>query len=229
MQIPIGIYVILMKSCNFPVVDVRFNWGVCMQKKSNGILKLLGGGETFKAARLKALRITKEIQGFGGSISSTSPSSSTASSSSEASRLSSFFSPCSSASPIWNYENELSKPHELSLPAKDFSECYSEEGICDQERTAFKATDNNNVEGSHLWDCPGIQETGFLLDSREDEDYEKVGGFMNGICSKLAGTSPSTGKDGKVGFRSASDAGRKTKKKFDRQHSLFGIEKVMSI
>lgn len=62
------------------IIDFRFNWGCRLQNLSNEILRLLQGGEGLKEARLKALKITTEIQGFGGSLSSpssrtTSPSS----------------------------------------------------------------------------------------------------------------------------------------------------------
>ncbi|PPD95660.1 hypothetical protein GOBAR_DD07315 [Gossypium barbadense] len=41
-----------------------FNWGLNMQKRSDKILELLGGGEALTQARLKALKTTKEIKGF---------------------------------------------------------------------------------------------------------------------------------------------------------------------
>lgn len=47
--------------------NVRFNWGVNMQRKSEEILKLLGGKEVLKEARLRAFKVTREIQGFGSS------------------------------------------------------------------------------------------------------------------------------------------------------------------
>ncbi|XP_062165979.1 epsin-3 [Alnus glutinosa] len=168
-----------------------FNWGVNMKKKSDEILRLLGGGEKLKEARLKALRVTKEIQGFGGSMTS-SPSSSTPSSSSS---------------------------DQLPSPAKESPGSYSQGGfIHGKESNTTFPTKNKNVEGSvHLWDCPKIQETGSLLDSQDVED-----GKISGICSKLVGSSPSRDyNDEKVGFRSVSDAGRMTKKKFDRQYSLW--------
>ncbi|GLT71422.1 hypothetical protein SLA2020_434400 [Shorea laevis] len=176
-----------------------FNWGVSMKKKSDGILKLLGGGMILKEARLKALRVTKEIRGFGGSMTSSPSSSTPSSSSSETSNFSSFLSCSTTKSPG----------------------SYSQGGIHDKESTIFPAK-NNNVEGSHLWDCPEIQETGSLIDSEDHVEDGKTDGVISGICSKLVGMSPSRGyNDEKVGFRSVSDAGRRMKKKFDRQHSLW--------
>lgn len=175
-----------------------------MKKKSDEILKLLGGGEKLKEARLKALKVTREIQGFGGSMTS-SPNSS----SSEASTFSSFLSCSTTTTPTWNDINELNK-FQLPFLAKE-----------SPESTDFSAK-NKNVEGSHLWDCPEIQETGSLLDP-EDVGGGKTDGVISGICSKLVGISPSKGYNNgeKVGFRSVSDAGRTMKKKYDRQHSLW--------
>lgn len=205
------------------VNDVRFNWGVSMQKKSEEILKLLGGGIALKEARLKALKITKEIQGFG-SPNTASPSSSTASttpsSSSETSRFSSILSSYSTTStPTWNDTYELNKHDQLRSPTKDSN---SEEGTRDHEESNkyFTFKKNNVNVGSHQWDSPEVQESGLLLDSED----EKADGFISGICSKLAGISPSGGNDEEFGFMSFSDDGRSssvTKKKFDRQYSLW--------
>ncbi|XP_054796119.1 uncharacterized protein LOC129301587 [Prosopis cineraria] len=74
---------------SFTHIDERgFNWGARMQKISDQILKLLQGGPTLREARLKALKITNEIQGFGSS--EYSPSASSSSSSSEPHSASSF-------------------------------------------------------------------------------------------------------------------------------------------
>ncbi|CBI23661.3 unnamed protein product, partial [Vitis vinifera] len=65
----------------FRYVDEKgFDWGILMQKKSEKIIDLLRGGETLKEARFKALKITKEIQGFGNYMASPSSSSSSGSS-----------------------------------------------------------------------------------------------------------------------------------------------------
>jgi len=95
-----------------------------MQKLSNEILRLLQGGEGLKEARLKALKITTEIQGFGGSLSS--PSSRTSSPSSLSSDQlaspgsSSFCSSSSSGTPI-NYnvpqKNKVDEKHLWDGPA----------------------------------------------------------------------------------------------------------------
>ncbi|KAK1309041.1 hypothetical protein QJS10_CPA09g02030 [Acorus calamus] len=54
----------------------RFNWGACMQKKSESILNLLSDDDLLQQSRSKALKISKEIQGFGNLIISPSSSSS---------------------------------------------------------------------------------------------------------------------------------------------------------
>lgn len=201
-----------------------------MQKRSEEILKLLGGGIALKEARLKALKITKEIQGFGSpnSASPTSSTTTTPSSSSETySRFSSILSSCSTTStPTRNDTYELNKHDQLqySPHAKDSN---SEEGTRDHVVIGSKyfTFRNKNHVGSHQWDCPEVRETsGFLLDSEDEEDVT-ADGFISGICSKLAGISSNGSNDEKSGLRSTvSDAGRSssvTKKKFDRQYSLW--------
>ncbi|KAK3417289.1 hypothetical protein EUGRSUZ_H03030 [Eucalyptus grandis] len=85
----------------FQYVDEKgFNWGGNMHKKAEQIVKLLGDREALKKARLKALKITKEIQGFGSSTSS--PSSRSSCSNSETLRTWSFGS-SSNRSHRWNH------------------------------------------------------------------------------------------------------------------------------
>ncbi|XP_039048761.1 epsin-3 [Hibiscus syriacus] len=74
---------ILYESC---ITLDTFDWGLNMQKRSDNVLELLQGGESLRQARLKALKTSKEIKGFGNSAT-TSPSSSS-SSSSDSSRAS---------------------------------------------------------------------------------------------------------------------------------------------
>ncbi|GAV70165.1 ENTH domain-containing protein [Cephalotus follicularis] len=166
----------------FKHIDQKgFDWGANMQKKSESILALLRGGEALQEARLKALKITKEIQGFGSPILS-SYSSSSPSSSSRASRTSSFGSYCSSGS-TWNdINNELNKLERISSP-KESMGYYSQGGIQDTYQV-----NNNDAEGegSHIWDCPQIDESGSLIEPEDDEDA-KTGGLISKICSKLVG------------------------------------------
>lgn len=59
----------------FKHVDERgFNWGSAMQKKSERIIELMTDSELLQEARSKALKVSKEIQGFGNLL--VSPSSS---------------------------------------------------------------------------------------------------------------------------------------------------------
>lgn len=54
----------------------RFDWGAQVQKKAGQIQTLLLGKEELREARLKALKITSQINGFGNSTTfSPSPSS----------------------------------------------------------------------------------------------------------------------------------------------------------
>uniref|UniRef100_A0A5B6YJ30 Putative epsin-2 n=1 Tax=Davidia involucrata TaxID=16924 RepID=A0A5B6YJ30_DAVIN len=192
-----------------------FDWGVNMQKKSERILELLHGGETLRQARLKALRITKEIQGFGNSTVSPSPSSS---SSSDISQTSSFGS-YSTTSSTWNKTGDQLNKHEQSLHTKEAIENHSQMGIRDGKPTILPNNNNENVEWLHHWDCPPIEEKGSLLDSEDDEE-EKPNGLISGICSKLVGLSPSKRNGEKVAFRSFSDVGKVTRKKINRQFSI---------
>ncbi|KAL6292254.1 hypothetical protein ACE6H2_000396 [Prunus campanulata] len=221
---------------SFKYIDkTGFNWGVCMQKKSDQIQNLLGGGQPLREARLKALRITNEIQGFGSATSSPSASTPSSSSSSEASRAS--FASFSTTSSVWNDMNELSKGYQEPSSTKlEAMESYSPGGICndyDNKTCNFLASTSENSEGQ-LWGCPPIQEKGSLLESEDEEDadaddyddleyFEKApdGNFISGMFSKLVNISPPRAHGKKVGFRSVSDVGREGKKRFDRQYSLW--------
>ncbi|KAJ7954693.1 Epsin-3 [Quillaja saponaria] len=172
-----------------------------MQKKSDQILKLLGGGQTLREARLKALKITKEIQGFGSSTSS--PSSSSASDASAHSPFGSF----STGTPRPN--NDMNDLNKFQSPTK-----------FDAMQLSYSKDDNVHDEGKHLWDSPVVEEKGSFLDSDDETDGEKRDGFVIGIFSKLASIGPSNGNHAKVGFRSISDVGKVNKKKVDR-HSSF--------
>ncbi|RWR96623.1 Epsin domain-containing protein [Cinnamomum micranthum f. kanehirae] len=69
--------IVIQELSKFKHIDERgFNWGAAMQKKSERILKLLKQEELLQEERANALKISKEIQGFGNvCISSTSSSS----------------------------------------------------------------------------------------------------------------------------------------------------------
>ncbi|XP_061370765.1 epsin-3 [Gastrolobium bilobum] len=177
---------------SFTHIDERgFNWGSRMQKLSEQILKLLEGGEALREARLKALKITNEIQGFGSSLNSPSSSSSPCSSSSEASQGSSSFSSFSTRStPVYYIDSNDQKV--------------------------------NHGDKNHIWDGPAGGEKDVLIVSDEDEDMEKPKGFVSGICSKIIGSGTIGGSREQIEFRCISDVGSKrTKKKFDRQHSFW--------
>ncbi|XVF28581.1 hypothetical protein REPUB_Repub15cG0042400 [Reevesia pubescens] len=167
----------------FRHVDEKgFNWGLNMQKRSDKVLELLGGGETLRVARLKALKITKEIQGFGSTT--TSPSSASSSDSSRASSFGSYFS-----ASTYNDINELDKLETPIFLTKEPMENYSEGGIQEEKTLEFPSKDEefNRV---HLWNRPPFQEKGSLLQS-EGEENEKSDGLISGICSKLVTISPS--------------------------------------
>ncbi|KAH7573214.1 hypothetical protein ACOSP7_006712 [Xanthoceras sorbifolium] len=209
----------------FQHIDEKgFNWGANMQRRSDHILALLRGGTALREARLKAIKITKEIRGFGNSLESpvsSSPCSSSSSSETSRSTGSSSFSSYTSTNWTWNdHMNNLNKSEQQASPLGN----YSEGGIREENNNIYKAIMNNDVEGPRLWDCPPIQEAGSLIDSEENEDHDEYAqttdGVMDSICSKF-GLSPSKKINGdKVPFRSFSNVERGVKKRSGRQSSL---------
>lgn len=174
----------------------RFNWGQIMHQKSQKILQLLKGGQTLRESRMRALKITREIQGFG---SSSSPSSSS-------STLSPNFSPnfsfaTSRTSSFGSYSTTMSP---TCSDLHDFEKSpYSE----DAHNWKGRGNENNspvsnfNSKGQHLWDCHLIEEDDCLLDPEDEE--EKPASFLSGVCSKLAALSPTHPE--RAGFRKASN------------------------
>ncbi|KAG1361522.1 epsin-3 [Cocos nucifera] len=197
-------------------VDERgFNWGACMQNKSERILRLLSDQKQLQEARSKALKISKEIQGFGNLIVSPSSSSSSTPSSSKTCRTSSFSS-YSLDSPTWNGEDDQSKQVQDHAAADKIPE--------DLERGSPKNCTvdpmlDKEVKRLHLWDSP-IEEAGSLLEATNQDKEGESDDRSGGICSRLFGTANQIIRDNNVtGFRSLSDVGKVTKKKIDRQLS----------
>ncbi|XP_048334127.2 epsin-3 [Ziziphus jujuba] len=215
---------------SFQYTDERgFDWGLKMQKKSDEVLKLLGEGPTLKQARLKALKITKEIQGFGNPISSpNSALSPPGSSTSTSSRTSSF----GSFSTLFNnnhdhMSNDL--PIKLVSPKKEpAAERYPEGVIRDNVNEKDHClwtplSKNGNVEGKHLWTCPQSEEKGSLLKGEDDDhDHGAYENITNNLVSKNMYTRIDRVRNpGSHGFKSISDVGKRMKKKIDRQFSLW--------
>ncbi|MCL7050283.1 hypothetical protein MKW94_005646 [Papaver nudicaule] len=136
--------------------DKGFNWGANMEKKSERVLKLLKWKDFLKFARLKALKISKEIKGFGNLMAS--PVSTSSPSSSGTSRTS--FGSYSVTSSMWNEPEDYLGKREQNHPRKSHMENCS-------------PTILSSEEGSHLWDNP-IQEAGCLLDQDDEQDEEKM-------------------------------------------------------
>ena len=85
-----------LRSFNY-VDDKGFNWGACMQRRTDSVLSLLTDADRLREARRRAIRVSSlEVHGFGfgfgfGSpTSSSSPSSASSSASSRTSRTWSF-------------------------------------------------------------------------------------------------------------------------------------------
>ncbi|CAM8979470.1 unnamed protein product [Rhodiola kirilowii] len=217
---------------DFKYVDEKgFDWGAAMHKKSERIMQLLRGGEILKEARLKALKITKEIQGFGSLHMSPLTSSSSSPSSANSARSS--FGTFSSAGSTWSGCDQdgffdSKAPSKADTPTangwaytgmtKQYENPVNRTGLT---RMSRQSSGNVEDEGTHVWNSPTFQESGSLLEGDEDEDEQtgqKKDGFINGICSKISAISPKFGYEGnKTYFRSFSDAGKEMKKKIDRQ------------
>ncbi|XWS39168.1 hypothetical protein CRYUN_Cryun18bG0026900 [Craigia yunnanensis] len=145
----------------FRHVDEKgFNWGLNMQKRSDKVLELPGGGETLRVARVKALKITKEIQGFGSATAS--PSTASSSDSSRASSFGSYFS-----ASTCNDINDLNKLETQIVPTKEPIQNYSKGGIQEEFKTLEFPSEDENFNWVHLWNCPPtIQEKGCLLEAK---------------------------------------------------------------
>lgn len=176
-----------------------------MQKKSYRIVELLHGEDALRQARLKALKVTREIQGFGNLIispSSSSSSSSPSSSSSRSSQPSSF----SSYSTTWSETDEANRS-ELSPLTEETIECYTQVETEEEKPDAYSNTEKN-IEGT--------RDNSASLIEFEDEDYgEKFWGVLSGIKSKFGGVGAE-----RVPLRSFSDVGNVMQKKIDRQLSF---------
>ncbi|XP_058094619.1 uncharacterized protein LOC131240421 [Magnolia sinica] len=186
---------------SFKHIDEQgFNWGDSMQKKSVRILQLLDEEELLKDERSKAIKVSKEIKGFGNLIISPSLSSL------QTSRSWSFGSHSSSSSPSCNEPDEFHR-HELQPPNKEFKDIFQE------------SHEKSTSPSAHLWDTP-IEETGLLLDPEEEEETKEEG-FSTGISPKPAVVTHPGWWDGrKVVFRNFSNVGKVMKKKIDRQFSM---------
>ncbi|CAN0904724.1 Epn2 [Linum grandiflorum] len=204
----------------FQFIDEKgFNWGMNMQKRADNILGLLRGGETaLKEARVKALKISKEIQGFGSStpssaVASSSPTASTSTPSSAVSDCS-FTTAGSTFEDICRLENitladELDQydaaaddhDHHLSLGA---DQCIT------YNNNNNKSNNNNNdnqvrlrwtksVESgmmTHCWDGHDpVHEKGSLLDDDQAKDRKPSSdnqGLVGGFCAKIMTTTTTT-------------------------------------
>ncbi|CAL9203268.1 uncharacterized protein LOC135631374 [Musa acuminata AAA Group] len=175
--------------------DKGFDWGACMRSKSKRILRLLGDEEQLKDARAEALRISREIQGFGNLVMSPSASSSpSSSSSSRASRTWSFGSSYSWDCPSWNGPDEPNKRDEAHHVSGD-------------------SVDLKEAE-MHLLDAP-VQESSCLLISKKEGREGSPDGWSSRLRLRLFGKD-----DKRLVFRSLSDVEKEPKKKFERQSSL---------
>ncbi|XP_017413129.2 epsin-3 [Vigna angularis] len=192
---------------SIPMAINRFNWGSRMQKLSDEIVKLLQNAEALTEARLKALKITNGIQGFGSSVKCPSP---TSSSSAGSSSFYSFFT-TSTPDNMFHSNDELNKQKSGSI------------GNNSNINIMLPPRNLKHVTQNHLWKGFAGEEKNILIDSTEDEYVQKPKGFVGEIFEKISAVSPVKGeKRGKVEFRCLSDVGKKvTQQKFDRQYSFW--------
>lgn len=194
-----------------------------MQKRSSRVLRLLIEGETLKEARLKALKLKKEIQGFGNCPSLPTSTTSTCS--------------LSTSSPAFHASNWTRSPTFDSVMRTAKSTSPTKKDLVNnkssylQEVTVISRSNsspegmikNKKFEGLIVrdnWDWPRSQENGYLLDN--DKFGEKGKYNSDGICSKFVGMSPTKkgyGDNYEVLIRSFSDVGRLIKRKCERQFS----------
>ncbi|CAL1411031.1 unnamed protein product [Linum trigynum] len=182
--------------------DKGFDWGAKMHKRSASILALLrGGGTALREARLKALKISKEIQGFGSST----PSSAAASPTSSAATPSSAVSTASFTTAGSTFE-DICRLENLALTTNDLDDDAAAVELPDDNinnkninNESREDTHNGNDHPvikktlrlrSHRWDCCGdtVQEKGSLLDVGGDHDDRKPSdqqGLVGGFCDKM--------------------------------------------
>ncbi|CAL1396315.1 unnamed protein product [Linum trigynum] len=227
--------------------DKGFDWGANMHKRSESILSLLrGGGTALRAARLKALKISKEIQGFGSSTPSSAAASSSPTSPAATATPSSAVSNSSFASAGSTFE-DICRIENLAL-AEDLDQL--NDPAAAESPTLHNDHDNNNNSDdtnhndhqpvktlrlrTHRWECGyPVQEKGSLLDVGDDEVEDRKPSDQQGLvgrfCDKMMTTSPKKNKDygEKNGyhnngndFRSFSDVGKFLKKRYERQFSM---------
>ncbi|CAM8887419.1 unnamed protein product [Rhodiola kirilowii] len=210
------------------VDDQGFDWGAAMLRKSDRLMQLLRGGEILKQSRLKALKVTREIQGFG-SLHMSPPTSSSNSSPSSARSSFGTFSPASSTWSGCDQEELFETSTKADTPTanrwayagktKQYENPVSRTGLM---RMSRQTSGNVENEGAHGWNSPSFQNSGSLLEEDEQKGQKK-NGSLNRVWSKISTISPKQklGYDGnKTYFRSFSDAGREMKKKLDHQLTM---------
>lgn len=173
------------------MIYFRFNWGSRMQKLSNEILKLLQGGESLNEARLKALKITNEIQGFGSSVNSNSPSS------------------ILSASPLSS---------EFASPAGSSSSSSFSPTSNDSDNKYI--VPQNDLDESHLWDGSTAEEI-LIDSEDDDEMGKPKGFVSEMCSKIIAGSSAIGSREKIEFRCLSDVGRRATKKRYGRQNSLW--------
>ncbi|KAL6900631.1 hypothetical protein ACP4OV_005307 [Aristida adscensionis] len=228
-----------LRSFNY-IDDKGFNWGTCMQRRTDSIVTLLTDGEYLKEARRRAVRVSQEVQhgGFGfafGSPTSSSSPSSASSSSSRTSRTWSFGSHYSDSPTVcFTCASDADYRHDKKFDAytaDDDNTCWMmkkwppppppvEE---EEDRRGGHDDDNNhNNDHSAAADQPPLADDAWPADAHHLDDGNAVGsgGSMSArFYSTMLGMRSSSVNSRASGFQSLSQPERRTAKRLHRHLS----------
>ncbi|XP_062192651.1 uncharacterized protein LOC133896144 [Phragmites australis] len=199
-----------LRSFNY-IDDKGFNWGACMQRRTDTILTLLTDGDRLKEARRRAIRVSHEVQhGFGSPTSSSSPSSAS-SSSSRTSHTWSFGSSHYSDSPTMclTCASDADYRHDKKCDAYTADD--------DWNKTKWPATVDEHHHDDDDEDDNGHQ----LIDDAWDAhlDDSSSGSWPARLYSTMLGLGATSIGSRASGFQSLSQPERRTNKKLQRQLS----------
>ena len=198
------------------VDDKGFNWGACMQRRTDSVLSLLTDADRLREARRRAIRVSHEVHtGFGFGSPTSSPSSASSSASSRTSRTS------------WSFgggSSHYSDSPTMCLTCASDTD-YRQDKKCD----AYTADDDcwapssNNKHTTTKWWPPTVDEDDaedhqHLVDDAWDVAHMGVDESTGGQGSWSARLLGSLGSSRASGFQSLSQPEqRRTTKKLQLQ------------
>ncbi|KAL6646408.1 hypothetical protein ACP70R_018016 [Stipagrostis hirtigluma subsp. patula] len=215
-----------LRSFNY-IDDKGFNWGACMQRRTDSILTLLTDGEYLKEARRRAIRVSQEVQhgfGFGSPTSSSSPSSAS-SSSSRTSRTWSFGSHYSdSPTMCFTCASDADYRHDKKFDAYTADDDYwmMNNGKSGSKWPATVEEDHRHDEddNSIATDQPPPAADDAWPDAHFDDSAAGSGSWSARLYTTMLGRLGSSSLNSRAsGFQSLSHPERRTNKKLHRQLS----------